>query len=265
MNELDAVRDRYKKIYETYRNEQQRKADLSKSEIDKSADSDAQQAYIAWMQNDRKLPSDLARMGLSGGASETSLLKSKANYETRKGDIAKNRMSNKSRIDENLRSNLTGYKLTLDEQQEAALDAARERIRQAQLREEQRFASTVSGYDDINEIDKFLAYIKRSGVAPWRADYLRARRAELVKEQAQAAAAAAASASRSSGGSKGGSYATTNTTSNTSRGTNISSAVTGARNAIATGSATRSAISSIMANMKKPGSTLVPYHKIKGA
>lgn len=208
-SEVQSVIDRYKKLFADYEGEQARKAEKTKGEIDQQAGNNAQQAYISYMQNKKDMPEQLGRMGLSGGASETSLLKANTNYENRRGNIETERDTNKSKVDENLRSNLTAYKLNHDQNMEQAINVAKDREAQAQAREEARFASTISGYNTLAEVDAKIQDLKTRGVpGEWSMfyPYLLARRAEILNKSAQEAASASRASSGSSrgGGRSGG-------------------------------------------------------------
>lgn len=63
--------------------------DYGKGKSDQSAESALQQAYINRMKSERELPQQLAALGLSGGASETTLAELKNNYGNSRQEINK--------------------------------------------------------------------------------------------------------------------------------------------------------------------------------
>lgn len=198
----------YNDLYRSYQATQQAQADRQKAQKDTEYDDTQRQGYVNYMNTKKDMPGYLANLGVLGGGSETTALRADTNYQNAHQGVEKRRNADRTAIDNTLKDTLNQYKMVADEnmrkemQQENQLRIAYEK--EQQRLEEERFAKTVSGYDNIGEIDAFLKYIQTSGVAPWRADYLRARRAELVNEQQLAARQAAASAGRSSSSSGGG-------------------------------------------------------------
>jgi hypothetical protein len=228
------IEKEYLDAYARYKAAQQGQADRQKAQKDTEYDDTQRQGYVNYMQNKKDIPGYLANLGIAGGGTETTALRADTNYQNAHQSVEKKRNADKTAIDNSLRDTLNQYKMVADEnmrkekQQENQLRIAY--AKEQQRLEEERFAKTVSGYNDIGEIDRFLEYIRTSGVAPWRADYLRARRAELMEKQALAAASGGSSggSSRSSGGSRGASTTTSNT-----GGTDTSAAIAAARAALA--------------------------------
>lgn len=209
----------YNDLYRRYQATQQEQADRQKAQKDTEYDDMQRQGYVNYMNTKKDMPGYLANLGVLGGGSETTALRADTNYQNAHQSVEKKRNADRTAIDNTLKDTLNQYKMVADEnmrkemQQENQLRIAY--AKEQQRLEEERFAKTVSGYDNINEIDKFLAYIKRSGVAPWRAAYLRARRAELVEKQKAEAAAKASYSSGSSYKSSGGGGTTTKTVEET--------------------------------------------------
>lgn len=210
------IENEYAKAYAKYQATQQAQADRQKAQKDTEYDDTQRQGYVNYMNTKKDMPGYLANLGVLGGGSETTALRADTNYQNAHQGVEKRRNADRTAIDNTLKDTLNQYKMVADEnmrkemQQENQLRIAYEK--EQQRLEEERFAKTVSGYDNIGEIDAFLKYIKTSGVAPWRADYLRARRAELVKEQ-QLASASIASSSGGTSKSIGGGGGSTTTTS----------------------------------------------------
>ena len=178
------IQSEYSKAYDAYAKTQQAQADRNKAQIEGKYDDSQRQNYINYMMGQKDLPEQLARLGVTGGASETSALRARTNYENNFQNLEKQRNSDISSINNTLADILNTYKMTADENMRNEIANARlnranwEQAQQEQ--EENRFAKTISGYDNINTIDSLINNITKTGVATWRIPYLRARRAELV-------------------------------------------------------------------------------------
>lgn len=181
------IRDKYAQQYADYEKQKNAEADRAKAEAKSAYDSSQRQNYINYMQSNRDLPEQMARLGITGGASETSSLRNQTNYENNRNYAQRNYNTNLNNINNTLADTLNTYKMTADANmndeiaQNAQLRAQYEK--QLQQEAEQRFANTISGYDSISGIDAEINKIQKSGVDLWKIEYLRARRAELVAGQ----------------------------------------------------------------------------------
>lgn len=101
--------------------EQKAKADMetSKQETNAQYDSQAKQAYISKMQNQRQLQNNLIQQGIRGGSSETSQLKQQSSYENTRNTIAANRQSALRSIEKETSDNIFNY----NQEQNAAKQA----------------------------------------------------------------------------------------------------------------------------------------------
>ena len=196
------VRDKYAKALADYTNQRNAEADRERASVNSNYDNTQRQNYVQYMENRRDLPQMLARQGITGGTSETSALRAQTNYENLYNNTERSRNSDIGKINNTLADTLNTYRMTADQNmndeiaQNIQLRANYEK--QLQQEAEQRFANTISGYDNISQIDKLMSQISKSGVDTWRIPYLRARRAELAAALAEQQAAA------SSGGGGGG-------------------------------------------------------------
>lgn len=197
----DQIRKNYAKAYSNY--EAQRNAEAQRAEKKTNAQYDTaqRQNYVNYMQNKRQLPEMLAQQGLSGGASETATLRAQTNYENNYNNTERDRGNDIASIRDSLSDALRTYRMTADQNMNDEIAQNRQLRsnyeKQLQQEAEQRFANTISGYDNVSTINNLIESIKKSGKDTWRIPYLRARRAELVAAQ-QAMAA--------SGGGGGGGY-----------------------------------------------------------
>lgn len=192
------VRDKYAKALTDYTNQRNTEAERARTQVNNQYDTAQRQNYVNYMQNKRELPQMMAQQGITGGASETSALRAQTNYENNYNNAERSRGTELNNINNTLADTLNTYRMTADQNMNDEIAQNRQLRanyeKQLQQEEEQRFANTISGYDNINEIDRLIAGISRTGVAPWRIPYLRARRAELV------AAGLAATGGSSGGG-----------------------------------------------------------------
>lgn len=195
------VRDKYAKALTDYTNQRNTEADRARTQVNNQYDSAQRQNYVNYMQNRRELPEQMARMGVSGGASETSALRAQTNYENNFNNAERSRGTELNNINNTLADTLNTYRMTADQNMNDEIAQNRQLRanyeKQLQQEAEQRFANTISGYDNISQIDRLMSQISKSGVDTWRIPYLRARRAEL-------AAALAEQQSAYSGGGGGG-------------------------------------------------------------
>ena len=192
------VRDKYAKALTDYTNQRNTEAERARTQVNNQYDTAQRQNYVNYMQNKRELPQMMAQQGITGGASETSALRAQTNYENNYNNAERSRGTELNNINNTLADTLNTYRMTADQNMNDEIAQNRQLRanyeKQLQQEEEQRFANTISGYDNINEIDRLIAGISRTGVAAWRIPYLRARRAELV------AAGLAATGGSSGGG-----------------------------------------------------------------
>lgn len=196
------VRDKYAKALTDYTNQRNAEADRARATVNNDVNNTQRQNYVQYMENKRDLPQMLARQGITGGASETSALRAQTNYENLYNNAENTRSARLGEINNNLADNLNTYRMTADQNMNDEIAQNRQLRanyeKQLQQEAEQRFANTISGYDNISEIDSLIKSISKKGVDTWRIPYLRARRAELAAALAEQQAAA------SSGGGGGG-------------------------------------------------------------
>lgn len=222
------IRNNYAKALTDYTNVRNAEADRARAKVNSNFDNTQRQNYVQYMQNQRELPEQLARMGVTGGASETSALRARTNYENNFNNTERSRGTEIGNINNALADQLNTYRMTADQNMNDEIAQNRQLRanyeKQLQQEAEQRFANTISGYDSISGIDSEIARINASGVDTWRIPYLRARRAELV--------AAGLAASGSSGGGGGYSYSSGRSSSgsgsSSSGGSRIGSGITSA-------------------------------------
>jgi hypothetical protein len=204
----DQIRKNYAKAFSDYSKQRNTEANRAIAKTNTQYDTAQRGNYINYMQNQRELPEQLAAQGITGGASETSLLRARTNYENNYNNTERSRGADIGAIRSNLADALNTYRMTADQNMNDEI-AQNRQLRanyehQLQQEAEQRFANTISGYNSISGINKLIDRIKKTGKDTWRIGYLRARRTELINEQKAEEEAAAAHSS--SGGGGGYSY-----------------------------------------------------------
>lgn len=203
------VRDKYAKALTDYTNQRNAEANRARATVNNEVNNTQRQNYVQYMENKRDLPQMLARQGITGGASETSALRAQTNYENLYNNAENTRSARLGEINNNLADNLNTYRMTADQNMNDEIAQNRQLRanyeKQLQQEAEQRFANTISGYDNISEIDSLIKSISKKGIDTWRIPYLRARRAELAaalaEQQAAASSGGGGGSSRSYGGS----------------------------------------------------------------
>ena len=220
--EQQVLADQYKALAErlkanntadinAYHAEQQRLANQQRATIGGQYDKQQNQNYINYMMNQRDLPGQLARLGITGGASESSQLRANTNYENIKNNTESERNSALNNITNTMNNNLAQYRLSaasdlrnklyaneqqrlaaaqkLKEQQQARSDAKKQR-------RYERYRDTIRRFDTIGKVDKAIAKAKKTKQPSWKIQLLQAQKADLVK--------LAKEEGKTSGGSGGG-------------------------------------------------------------
>lgn len=200
----DDVRKQYAGYYTDYEKGQNKQANQQRADVNKNYDSAQRDNYVSYMMNKRELPAQLASLGVTGGGSETAAIRSQTNYENNRNLTERGRNADLKSISDALANNLNSYRqqnnLAMQEALEANRNARNAYYQQLQDQEENRFANTISGWDNVGAIDNEIARLQKSGADPWKIPYLRAQRAALLQQ------AAASSYSGGGGGYYGGSY-----------------------------------------------------------
>lgn len=208
----------YDKQYKDYVAEQQRLADQQTNATRTQYQNRQRSNYLNYMMNQRDLPEQLARLGVTGGASESAQLRANTNYENVRNATNSERDSAISKINNELTNNSNAYKLQQDANLAARLQSLRDdkvkamtaleekHKQEAQERKNQkiaktqrqyeRYKDTIRRFDSISKVDKAIRNAKKSGAPRWKIQLLQAQRADLV---------AAGKTSGGSSGSGGGS------------------------------------------------------------
>ena len=198
-----------------YNAEQQRLANQQRLQTGAQYDKQQNQNYINYMMNQKDLPGQLARLGITGGAAESSQLRANTNYENVKNSTESERNSALNNITNTMNNNLAQYRLSaasdlrnklyaneqqrlaavqkLKEQQQARSDAKKQR-------RYERYRDTIRRFDTIGKVDKAIARARKSKQPSWKIQLLQAQRADLVKLAKEEGKTSGGSGGRSGGG-----------------------------------------------------------------
>ena len=209
-NQLKQLQAKEEAAAEAQAEAQRQQIAANKQSINDSYDNSAREAYITSMQNQKALPALMSTQGMTGGATESSMLNLQTNYENNLADLENARNTALANADlglNDVNADLASTLASINSQYGAKLA---DYVKEKQDEAKSDYVTNISQYyDDYQaEINRLLA----SGVpeSDYRIQYLRAARQSKIKEQqeeaaAQAAALAAASTKSSSSGSRGSS------------------------------------------------------------
>ena len=226
MTEQQKLNDQYKKMalrlqknntddINAYNAEQQRLANQQRLQTGAQYDKQQNQNYINYMMNQRALPGQLARLGITGGAAESSQLRANTNYENVKNSTESERNSALNNITNTMNNNMAQYRLSAasdlrnklyaNEQQRLA---AAQKLKEQQLarsdakkqRRYERYRDTIRRFDTIGKVDKAIARARKSKQPSWKIQLLQAQRADLVKLAKEEGKTSGGGGGRSGGG-----------------------------------------------------------------
>lgn len=203
--------------YNRQREEQERLADQQIAQAQKTRDAAQNQNYINYMMNQKNLPAQLARLGLTGGAAESSQLRANTNYENAQNATNSDFANAQTNINNTLTAALAqaqaqreaadaNARQTYNEKMMAAVQAQKEREeeqkRQADEKERASYENTIRRYDTIKKVDEAIRRAQKRGYPKWKIRLLQAQRADLLAAE-KANGGGSSSSSRSYGYSRG--------------------------------------------------------------
>ena len=231
----------------------------NKQSINDTYDDSARQAYITAMQNQKALPALMSTQGLTGGATESSMLNLQANYQNNLADLENARNTALANADLGLNDVNADLANTLASINSSYGAKLADYTKEQQDAAKSDYITNINQYSDDYqaEINKLLA----QGVpeTDYRIQYLRSARQrklqqqqEEAEEQAAALAAAATGSSSSSGSSSrrssGGSSSSGSSSSGSSSSGSGSSGSTSSGLTASTAPSTINGISAIEMN-----------------
>ena len=116
----DATVDaRYANYYDQYKTNQQGMANNQIASKNASYDRAQNANYINYMLAQKALPEQMARLGLSGGASESSALRQNTNYMNTRFNTEVGRQNDINAINQTMNTNLENYRMENDQKRDA--------------------------------------------------------------------------------------------------------------------------------------------------
>ena len=190
-------------------------------------DVNAQQAALRNAVQQRELQRQMYRNGITGGATETSLMNAANNYANQQGKIASDKVASANTIRNKAAADRASFALSNAQARDTAIQSAKDRVetkyqnwlkrkdtkentrwqrkwdrneRRYSRRWNQnerkysrmvdrynRYATTVGGYDTVKKVNREIKRIKKSGKNLWRLAYLRKQRADIRERDYQRA------------------------------------------------------------------------------
>lgn len=195
----------YKKKYDANVNAQM-KRDVKASNA--QYDANARSAALRNAVSQRELQRNMYRNGITGGASETSLMNAANNYANQQGKIASDKVASANKIRSKAAADRASFALSNAQARDTAIQSAKDRVEtkyqnwlnRKDTRENtrwqrkwdknerrysrkidryNRYAATVGGYDTVKKVNREIKRIKRSGKNLWKLAYLRKQRADI--------------------------------------------------------------------------------------
>lgn len=181
--------------YNRQREEQERLANQQIAQAQKTRDAAQNQNYINYMMNQKNLPNQLARLGLTGGAAESSQLRANTNYENARNATNSDFANAQTNINNTLTAALAqaqaqreaadaNARQTYNEKMMAAVQAQKEREEQAKKEKRDKarseYAETIRRFDTVKKVDAAIRRVKAQGGPRWKIQLLQAQRADLL-------------------------------------------------------------------------------------
>lgn len=188
----DQIRKNYAKQLSEYDAQRKAEADRATAAANQQYNNMQRSNYVDYRMAQRDLPEQLARQGITGGASETSLLRGQTNYENNRNATELQRGSRLGEINNAYLDALNTYRMTAEQQMNDAIaqnkqlqyeyqERQKELERQRQREIEERFANNISGYRTEGSIDAAIEAAKKSGET-WKIPYLRQQKTAIIQQ-----------------------------------------------------------------------------------
>ena len=195
----------YQKKYNANVNAQmKRDVNASNAQYDANARSAALRNAVSQIELQR----NMYRNGITGGASETSLMNAANNYANQQGKIASDKVASANTIRNKAAADRASFALSNAQARDTAIQSAKDRVetkyqnwlKRKDTRENtrwqrkwdknerrysrkidryNRYAATVGGYDTVKKVNREIKRIKKSGKNLWKLAYLRKQAADI--------------------------------------------------------------------------------------
>jgi hypothetical protein len=135
LEDENAVRNKYTGYYNTYQQQQANLAQQQRTAREASAARQQNANYINYMLATKALPEQMARMGLSGGATESSILRQNTNYNNTRYNTDVARQNDINAINQTYMGNLDRFRMENDQKRDAELASNRSALYERQAHE----------------------------------------------------------------------------------------------------------------------------------
>lgn len=188
----DQIRKNYANQLSAFDAQRKAEADRATAAANQQYNNMQRSNYVDYRVAQRDLPEQLARQGITGGASETSLLRGQTNYENNRNATELQRGSRLGEINNAYLDALNTYRMTAEQQMNDAIaqnkqlqyeyqERQKELERQRQREIEERFANNIGGYRTESSIDAAIEAAKKSGET-WKIPYLRQQKTTILQQ-----------------------------------------------------------------------------------
>lgn len=192
----------YDNLYKTYAASVDKNLAAQKQAAQTAANSQLKQAYISRVQNENKLAENMARAGIRGGATETSMLNLSNEYGRTRGSINSSLADSIREYDLAADQNKLAYKQDVDAKKLAyvenrqAEDRANAREDQLRLEEEKKTQNRerwTAQYGSVYDLNKLRGALKKATdpvhktIIMARISYLSDKNNEVAYKQSQSA------------------------------------------------------------------------------
>lgn len=131
------VQNKYAGYYKAYQDRQQAMADQQKAAKNASYDRAQNANYINYMLAQKALPEQMARLGLSGGASESSQIRQNTNYVNTRFNTEAGRQNDLNTINQTMNTNLENFRVENDQKRDAEIASNRSALYERQEAEKE--------------------------------------------------------------------------------------------------------------------------------
>ncbi len=210
-NAVNKVTNQYTGYANTYKKNVNTQATADINASNAQYDASAKSAALRNAVSRRELQRQMYRNGITGGASETSLMNASNNYANQQGKIRSDRVAAQNTIRQKANADIAAFNLSNAQARDTAMQQARDRVetkyqnwlkRKDDLRKEKKedkrwnkewkykvndrnyqrksesYTRRAQGYNSVKAINKAIKKAKKNGNLAY-VSYLRARRTEL--------------------------------------------------------------------------------------
>ena len=147
------VQNKYAGYYKAYQDRQKAMAGQQTAAKNASYDRAQNANYINYMLAQKALPEQMARLGLSGGASESSLLRQNTNYENTRFNTETGRQNDINSINQTMNTNLENFRVENDQKRDAEIASNKSALYERK-EAEKKLAEEKRQFDEGQKLEK---------------------------------------------------------------------------------------------------------------